>query len=177
MVELTKCNFLAYWHNPTYLIAKITLNIAGGLLIGFTFFSSKDTLQGMQNKLFMHFFHAGSTILSVPITQQLQSIYINIHSIYEIHECPSRMYSCTALVTLQLLVEISWNIFCSSLFFLCWYWAVGFPTNRAGYTYLMYGIVFPLYYTSIAKVVRAMAPSTVITSLYFSMVFSFVIIL
>lgn len=173
MVELTRRNFLAYWRNPTYLIAKIILNIAGGLLIGFTFFSSKDTLQGTQNKLFSIFL---ATILSVPITQQLQSIYINIRSIYEIRERPSRMYSWTALVMSQLLVEIPWNIFCSSLFFLCWYWTVGFPTDRAGYTYLMYGIVFPLYYTTIAEAVGAMAPSAVIASLLFSTVFSFVII-
>lgn len=64
MVELTKRNFLAYWRNPTYLIAKIILNIAGGLLIGFTFFNSKDTLQGTQNKLFVRFFHAGLQTMS-----------------------------------------------------------------------------------------------------------------
>src|SRR6267154_2985992 len=52
-VALTKRNFQAYWRNPTYLIAKIILNIAGGLLVGFTFFRSKDTLQGTQNKLFV----------------------------------------------------------------------------------------------------------------------------
>ncbi|KAG1807446.1 ABC-2 type transporter-domain-containing protein [Suillus subaureus] len=172
-VVLTKRNFLAYWRNPTYLVAKIILNIAGGLLIGFTFFDSKDTLQGTQNKLFSIFL---ATILSVPITQQLQSVYIDIRSIYEVRERPSRMYSWTALATSQILVEIPWNIFCSSLFFLCWYWTVGFATNRAGYTYLMYGVVFPLYYTTIAEAVGAMAPNAVIASLLFSTVFSFVVI-
>ncbi|KAG2159222.1 ABC-2 type transporter-domain-containing protein [Suillus bovinus] len=172
-VNLTKRNFVAYWRNPTYLIAKITLNIAGGLLIGFTFYNSKDTLQGTQNKLFSIFL---ATVLSVPISQQLQSVYISIRSVYEVRERPSRMYSWTALVTSQILVEIPWNIFCSSLFFLCWYWTVGFDTDRGGYTYLMYGIVFPLYYTTIAEAVGAMAPSAVIASLLFSTVFSFVVI-
>ncbi|KAG1859895.1 ABC-2 type transporter-domain-containing protein [Suillus tomentosus] len=172
-VSLTKRNFIAYWRNPTYLIAKIILNIAGGLLIGFTFYNSKDSLQGTQNKLFSIFL---ATVLSVPISQQLQSVYINIRSIYEIRERPSRMYSWTALVTSQILVEIPWNILCSSLFFVCWYWTVGFATDRAGYTYLMYGVVFPLYYTTIAEAVGAMAPSAVIASLLFSTVFSFVVI-
>ncbi|KAG1804202.1 hypothetical protein EV424DRAFT_308284 [Suillus variegatus] len=54
-VSLTKRNFLAYWRNPTYLIAKIILNIAGGLLIGFTFYNSKDSLQGTHNKPFVQF--------------------------------------------------------------------------------------------------------------------------
>ncbi|KAG2034501.1 ABC-2 type transporter-domain-containing protein, partial [Suillus americanus] len=171
-VVLTKRNFLAYWRNPTYLLAKITLNIAGGLLIGFTFFNSQDTLQGTQNKLFSIFL---TTVLSVPITQQLQSVYIDIRSIYEVRERPSRMYYWSALATSQILVEIPWNIFCSSLFFVCWYWSVGFATDRVGYTYLMYGIVFPLYYTTIAEAVGAMAPNAVIASLLFSTVFSFVV--
>lgn len=52
-IALTQRNFQAYWRNPTYLMAKLVLNIAGGLLIGFTFFQTKDSLQGSQNKLFV----------------------------------------------------------------------------------------------------------------------------
>jgi len=52
-IALTQRNYQAYWRNPTYLMAKLVLNIAGGLLIGFTFYKSKDTLQGSQNKLFV----------------------------------------------------------------------------------------------------------------------------
>lgn len=44
---------LSYWRDPTYLLSKFFLNIVGGLLIGFTFFKSKDTIQGSQNKLFV----------------------------------------------------------------------------------------------------------------------------
>jgi len=104
-------------------------------------------------------------------------MYINIRSIYEIRERPSRMYNWTALIVSQILVEIPWNIISSSLFFFCWYWTVGFPSGRAGYTYLMYGIVFPLYYTTVAQAVASMAPSVVIASLLFTALFSFVIIL
>lgn len=50
---LTQRAFSSYWRNPTYLMAKLMLNIAGGLFIGFTFWKSKDTLQGTQNKLFV----------------------------------------------------------------------------------------------------------------------------
>lgn len=42
-----------HWRNPPYLMSKITLNIIGGLFIGFTFFKSKSSLQGTQNKLFV----------------------------------------------------------------------------------------------------------------------------
>lgn len=51
--ELLQRQNLVYWRNPTYLMSKLTLNIIGGLFIGFTFFKSKDSIQGNQNKLFV----------------------------------------------------------------------------------------------------------------------------
>lgn len=117
-----------------------------------------------------------TTVLCVPLSQQIQSIYIDIRTIYEVREHPSRIYTWTALVTSQILVEIPWNIFCSSLFFVCWYWAAGYSTDRAGYTYLMYGIVFPLYYTTMAQAIASMAPTAEIASVIFGTLYSFVIL-
>ena len=34
-------------------MAKVALNVVAGLLVGFTFFKSKDSLQGTQDKLFV----------------------------------------------------------------------------------------------------------------------------
>ncbi|KAG0700792.1 ABC-2 type transporter-domain-containing protein [Suillus ampliporus] len=173
LMALTQRNFQAYWRNPTYIIAKFALCIAAGLLIGFTFFNTSDSLQGTQNKLFAIFL---ASVICVPLSQQIQTMYINIRAIYEIRERPSRMYNWTALIVSQILVELPWNIMCSSLFFFCWYWTVGFASDRAGYTYLMYCVVFPLYYTTIAQAVASMAPSAVIASMLFSALFSFVLI-
>jgi len=89
---------------------------------------------------------------SVPLSNQLQVPFINTRSVYEIRERPSRMYSWTALVTSQILVEIPWNVLGSSLLFLSWYWTVGFDNSRAGYTFLMMGVAFPLYYTTFGQV-------------------------
>jgi ATP-binding cassette subfamily G (WHITE) protein 2 (SNQ2) len=44
--------FRAYWRNPTYLLAKLILNVVAGLFIGFTFYKAKGSIQGTQNKLF-----------------------------------------------------------------------------------------------------------------------------
>jgi len=62
------------------------------------------------------------------------------------------MYTWTAFVTSQLLIELPWNFLASNLLFFCWYCTVGFDFSRAGYTYLMIAIVFPAYYTSIGQV-------------------------
>ncbi|KAF7984807.1 hypothetical protein HWV62_11820 [Athelia sp. TMB] len=170
--ELLKRGALAFWRNPTYLMAKLVLNISGGLLIGFTFFKAKDTVQGTQNKLFAIFM---ATILSVPLSNQIQVPFLDLRNIYTIRERPSRMYSWTALITAQYLTELPWNILGSSIFFLCWFFTVGFPADRAGYTYFMIGLIFPAYYTSIAMAVAAMAPNAQMAGILFSFLFSFVL--
>jgi ATP-binding cassette, subfamily G (WHITE), member 2, SNQ2 len=49
--------------------------------------------------------------------------------------------------------------------------------SRAGFTYLMFGVLFPIYYTTIGQAVAAMAPNAEIAALLFSFFFSFVITL
>ncbi|KAH9854553.1 ABC-2 type transporter-domain-containing protein [Lenzites betulinus] len=172
LATLLRRDAQAHWRDPTYLAAKMGLNIAGALLIGFTFFKANRTIQGTQNHLFAIFM---STIISVPLSNQLQVSFIEMRNVFEVRERHSRMYSWTALVTSQILIEIPWNILGSSLYFLCWYWTVGFPTDRAGFTYFMMGIWFPLYYTTIGQAVAAMAPNAEIAALLFSFLFSFVL--
>lgn len=118
-----------------------------------------------------------SIILAAPHVNQLMVPFIEIRSIYELRERPSLMYSWSALVTSQLLVEAPWNLLGSGLYYLCWYWTVGFANSRAGYTYLMIAVIFPLYYTTIGQAVAAMSPSPVIGSLIFSCLFPFVVAL
>ncbi|KAF8126758.1 ABC-2 type transporter-domain-containing protein [Boletus edulis] len=165
-------NLTHYWRSPTYLMAKLMLNIVGGLFIGFTFFQRNNSLAGTQNKLFAVFM---ALILSVPLANQLQVVFLNLRDVYEIRERSSRIYSWPALVTSQILVELPWNILGSTLFFFCWYWTVGFPTDRGGYTYLMLGVLFPIYYTTIGQAVSAMSPTAEIAGILFSFLFSFVL--
>lgn len=107
----------------------------------------------------------------------LQVPFVATRTIYEVRERPSRMYSWTALITAQILAELPWNILGSSLYFLVWYWTSRFPSDRAGYSYLSVGVVFPLYYTTIAQAIASMAPSAEIAQLLFGFLFSFIIIL
>ncbi|KAJ7928748.1 hypothetical protein B0H13DRAFT_2181709 [Mycena leptocephala] len=170
--SLLKRSFRFYWRDPTYLVAKLVLNIVAGLLIGFTFFKANRTQQGTQNQLFSIYI---STILAGPLVNQLQVPFIDMRRIYEIREGPTQFYSWSALITSIFLSELPWNILGSSLYFLCWYWTVGFDTSRAGYTYLMLGVVFPMYYTSFGQATAAIAPSPEIGAVVFIFLFSFVL--
>ncbi|KAI9464144.1 ABC-2 type transporter-domain-containing protein [Lactarius psammicola] len=144
-------DIVRHWRDPTYLVAKLALNVVAALFIGFTFFQAKDTIQGTQNKIFAVFM---SLVLSAPLSQQTRRVY-------EIRERPSRIFPL--------------NIIGSSLFFLIWYWLVGFPSNRAGYSYLMLGIMYPMYYTTFAIWVAAMVPNAEMAAQLFGFFFGFVV--
>jgi ATP-binding cassette subfamily G (WHITE) protein 2 (SNQ2) len=96
----------------------------------------------VRNHFFLMLLQASERLLQ--LSNQLQVPYIKMRSIYEIREQPSRMYAWSALVTSQLMVEIPLNIINSSIFFLCWYWTVGFDSNRGAYTYLFLSFLMPL---------------------------------
>jgi ATP-binding cassette, subfamily G (WHITE), member 2, SNQ2 len=52
---LLQRDYERHWRDPTYLLAKLALNIVAGLFIGFTFFKAKNTIQGTQNKIFVSY--------------------------------------------------------------------------------------------------------------------------
>jgi ATP-binding cassette, subfamily G (WHITE), member 2, SNQ2 len=118
-----------------------------------------------------------SSTLSSPLASQIQVNFIHVRGIYEMRERPSRMYSWSALVTAQFLAELPLVITGGILFFLCWYWTVAFPNDRAGYTFLMMAIIFPTYYLSLSQTVASMAPSPEVAALLFAFFYAFVIIL
>ncbi|CAE6363521.1 unnamed protein product [Rhizoctonia solani] len=165
--------FRHYSRNPTYIMGKIILNVASGLFIGFTFFKADNSIQGSQNKLFAIFM---SIIPASSLSNQLQVQFINFRNIYENREKQSKMYSWAPMVTASILVELPYNIFGSSLYFLCWYWTVGYSSvaDRAGYTFMLLCVAFPLYYTTFSQAVAAMAPNGMISGLLFSFFFSFI---
>ena len=131
-------------------------------------------MQGIQNKLFSIFV---ILVLSFSGAQLVQGPFVVSRTIYEIRERPSKMYSWSAWVTAQILVELPWNVTGGVLLFFCWYWTVGFLTERAGYTFLMLAVLIPVYYTTVGQAIASMAPTVEIAGLLFTSLFSFVLIL
>jgi ATP-binding cassette subfamily G (WHITE) protein 2 (PDR) len=66
--------FQQYWRMPSYVFAKWALGIASGLFIGFSFFKSNATQQGLQNVLFSVFMIA--TIFS-SLVQQVRFLFLS----------------------------------------------------------------------------------------------------
>ncbi|KIY44860.1 pleiotropic drug resistance ABC transporter [Fistulina hepatica ATCC 64428] len=175
--ELLRRDLIYHWRDPAYTFGKTMLNILAGLFVGFTFFQTDDSQQGVQSKIM-------SLFMSM-ILRQLQVPFINMRDIYEIRERPSRIYRpvyiiyvveiWSALLLSQILADLAWNILGSSIYFLCWFWTIGFPSSRGGYVYLMLGVLFPAYYTTFGQGVAAMGPTAEIANILFVTLLSFVI--
>lgn len=168
--------FIAYWRDPIYLASKIGLNVLGGCFIGSSFWGqgSKITKAALQNKLFSVFM---SLTISTAISQQLQPVAITMRGLYEVRERPSKMFRWPVFVLSVLAVEVPWNIVGGTIFWVPWYFMVGFSheSKRAAYSWGLY-MLFQLFYSSLAQAIAFVSPNAMIASVLFSTFFSFVIV-
>lgn len=179
---VTKRIFSKYTRSPTYIFAKLALNIVAGLFVGFTFYKSGQGVQAQQNKLFSVFM---ATVLSSTLMNQLQPQFIIARNLFEVREKPSKMYSWLAFVVSTILVEIPFNVFCGTMFFLSWYFAIGFYSSAGleGRTSASIGIyewlmlmMFELWFSTFGQLCASFVPNEQTAAIVSTLMFTFVIL-
>lgn len=53
LVALVERNMLGHWRNPVYLLSKFMLTIIAAIVIGFSFYKTRDTIQGTQGQVWV----------------------------------------------------------------------------------------------------------------------------
>ncbi len=167
-----------YWRSPVYIRGKFVLNLLAGLFIGFTFYQEKNSAQGLQNKMFATFtslvlsartclpsknllsplFLLASTCwwdFGIALMNQLQPLFFRVRNLYQSREEPTKMYHWSIFVFATVGTEILINIITGTLFFIPWFFAVGFrnemsdPNGRGAYMYILfvsqYSLSFSLF--------------------------------
>ncbi|OAA77121.1 ABC-2 type transporter [Akanthomyces lecanii RCEF 1005] len=142
---------VSLYRNVDYVNNKLALHVFSALFNGFT-----ETLHYLQ----LHLCGAPGVLA------QLQPLFIHRRDIFETREKKSKMYSWIAFVTGLIVSEIPYLIICGVLYFICWYYTVGFPTdsNRAGATFFVV-VAYEFLYTGIGQFIAAYAPNEVFASL------------
>lgn len=120
--------FQQYWRTPSYIWSKFILTIFNALFIGFTFFKSDLTLQGLQNQMLSIFM---LTVIFNPILQQYLPSFVKQRDLYEARERPSRTFSWISFICAQIVVELPWNFLAGTVYYFIYYYAVGFYTNAS----------------------------------------------
>lgn len=127
---------VSIFRNTEYLDNKFILHISLPLLNGFTFWQVGDSLNDLQLRLFTIF----NFIFVAPgVIAQLQPLFIDRRDIYETREKKSKTYHWAPFVTGLIVSELPYLIICALLYFVCWYFTVGLPTDAkyAGSTFFV----------------------------------------
>lgn len=154
---------VSVWRNTDYINNKLALHVGSALFNGFSFWRIGHSIADLQLRLFTVF----NFIFVAPgVIAQLQPLFIDRRDIYEAREKKSKMYSWIAFVTGLIISELPYLCVCAVLYFACWYYTVGFPTdsNKSGAT-LFVMIMYEFVYTGIGQFIAAYAPNAVFATL------------
>nr|POE54264.1 zeb2-regulated abc transporter 1 [Quercus suber] len=150
-------NFQQYWRTPSYVIPKIALclfsvslphspsksefTLHQALFIGFSFWKTPNTFQGLQNQLFAVFLLI--TIFGNFCSQMMPHI-VRRRELFEARERQAKTYSWQIFVLSDILVGIPWNSLAAVLVFVCWYYPINLQQNAisAGQTAERGGLMF-----------------------------------
>ncbi|EKV12246.1 ABC drug exporter AtrF [Penicillium digitatum] len=161
-LQLTKRLFNNYWRDPSYYYGKLFVSVIIGIFNGFTFYILSNTVASMQDRMFSVFL----IILIPPIVLNsiVPKFYVN-RALWEAREYPSRIYGWVAFCTANVVCEIPAAIISGLIYWLLWYYPVGFPTDssNAGYVFLM-TVLFFLFQASWGQWICAFAPSYTVIS-------------
>lgn len=140
---------LSLYRNTDYINNKFALHVGSALFNGFSFWMIGDTVSDLQMRLFTVF----QFIFVAPgVIAQLQPLFIERRDIFEARERKAKMYSWIAFVSGLVVSEIPYLCVCAVLYFVCWYYTVGFPVDsrRAGGTFFIM-LFYEMVYTGIGQ--------------------------
>ena len=124
--------------------------------IGFSFFQSDSSQQGLQNAIFSVF--SLQTVLTVLI-QQIMPKFVVQRTLYEARERPSKMYSWLAFVLSNIAVEIPYQILCGVIAFACFYYPIfGIQSPERQVLVLLFCIQNFVFASTFAQMLVAAAP-------------------
>lgn len=154
---------VSLYRNTDYLNNKFALHIGLALFVGFSFWKVGDSVADLQLNLFAVF----NFIFVAPgVINQLQPLFIERRDIYEAREKKSKMYSWVSFTTGLIVSEFPYLCLCAVLYFACWYYTIGFPTdsNKSGAVFFVM-LMYEFIYTGMGQFIAAYAPNAVFASL------------
>jgi ATP-binding cassette subfamily G (WHITE) protein 2 (PDR) len=95
-----------YWRTPSYIYSKAILTIGCSLIIGFSFFNSENSMQGLQNQMFGVFIFL---FIVIQLLYQIMPMFISQRTLYEARERQSKTYAWQAFVLSNIAIEMAWN--------------------------------------------------------------------
>lgn len=164
-----------YWRTPSYIFSKAILTIGCSILIGFSFFNSDNTMQGLQNSMFGVFVFL---FVVIQLLYQILPMFILQRTMYEARERQSKTYAWQAFVLSNILVELLWNAAMGVFCFLVWYYPTGLfrnaeytdAVNIRGFHTLLIIVATFIFASTLAHLLVAGSPGEEIAGLFGTLV-------
>ncbi|KAF1846592.1 uncharacterized protein K460DRAFT_335726 [Cucurbitaria berberidis CBS 394.84] len=149
----------ALYRDTEYVNNRVILHIFSALFNGFSFWMIGPSVNGLQLRLFAIY---NFVFVAPGVFAQLQPLFLERRDMYEVREKKSKTYNWPAFVTALIVSEIPYLIISGIIYFLCWYYTVGFPssTDKAGAT-LFIMIIYEFLYTGTGQFVAAYVPNAI----------------
>jgi ATP-binding cassette, subfamily G (WHITE), member 2, PDR len=178
LYEVTVRVFQQYWRTPGYIYSKLILGVASALFIGFSFFHSDSSEQGLQDIVFSIFM---ITTIFTSLVQQIMPRFILQRDLYEVRERPSKAYSWKAFLIANIFVEMPYQILLGILVFASYFYPIytkgGIPASSRQGLILLLLIQFFIFASTFAHMLIAALPDSEtagnIATLLFSLTLTF----
>lgn len=159
----------SYWRLPQYTFGRIFLMIVFALLNGFSFFKLGSSKVDLQSRVFVVFQFMVMAALLVNMVEPR----FHMERQWFYRELAGKYYGWKPFAVSIMVVEIPYVILTGTIFFVVFYWTVGFVSNSVltFYTWLML-IVFCLFAITLGQLIGALTPSTTVAALLNPFIFS-----
>lgn len=147
--------WLFSWRDPDYFVAKLFMNVANALVNGLTYLNSPNTTGGMYNMVLSSFV---GMLVGPPLSLQTEARFSALTDIFFLRDKSAMSYSWIVMVLTAILIELPFALLTSFVYWLLWYFPVGYSTQSAGYSLLMYEL-FSVFVHSLAQLVATVMPS------------------
>ncbi|KAI9227529.1 MAG: ABC-2 type transporter-domain-containing protein [Piptocephalis tieghemiana] len=144
------------WRNVHYNFARIVLQVFIALFLGLSFIQLGDGTVALQNRIFALF---QTAVLGITLINTVQPLFFEERNLF-IREQAQGFYSWFPWTFSVIVAELPYAILSSTLFFVIFYFAVGFDSSsdRVGYFYITY-IVFIFFALSLGQMIASWMPN------------------
>lgn len=166
-------SFSSMWRSRDYVTGILVLHIFVGLFSTASFWMLGHSQVDMQSRLFTVFM---TLIIAPPLMQQLQPRFLEARNLYASREAKAKIYSWFAFVTGAVVSEIPYRILAGTLYWMCWYFGIGFPRgDLVPFKIWMLIVLYELFYLGLGQGIAAFSASEALASFFIPLFFMFVI--
>ncbi|OEJ83075.1 ATP-dependent permease PDR12 [Hanseniaspora osmophila] len=168
---------IQFWRSPVYIRAKFLECILCALYVGLSYVGTGVDygVQGAQSSFASTFM---MLLIALAMVNQMHVFAYDSRELYEVREADSNTFHWSALLICHTWLEIAWSSICVFICFICYYWPGQFSgrASHAGYWFLIYVIMFPIYFISYGSWIIYMAPDVPSASMINSNLFAMLLL-